>query len=303
MSKTKNNKGTWNAVRRHKSDYMFMAPYLLLFLIFTVIPVLMSIFLSFTDFNTLEAPEFVGLSNYFELFLNDPLFSTALKNTLILALITGPAGFFISLAMAWLVNEFSPRVRAVLTLMFYAPSISGTAYTVWAIIFSGDTYGFLNNLLISLGITSSPIQWLTDTRYMMTACIIVVLWMSLGTSFLSFIAGYQNVDRRLYEAAAVDGINNRWQELWYITLPSMRPQLMFGAVMSITNSFGMGAVITALFGFPSTDYALHTLVHHLEDYGSTRMEMGYASAIATLLFIIMIGSNKIVQKLLKKLGA
>lgn len=173
---------------------------------------------------------------------------------------------------------------------------------IWQIIYSGDTYGFLNGFLMKYNIIYKPVQWLTDPKYMMQSAIAVILWMSLGTSFLSFIAGFQNVDPALYEAGSVDGVKNRWQELWYITLPSMLPQLLFGAVMSITASFGMGDLISNLFGFPSTNYALHTMVHHLQDYGNIRFEMGYASAIATVLFLLMIAANQIVQKLLRKVG-
>ena len=291
-----------SGLARYAEDYLFILPFFAIFVVFTVVPVLISIFLSFNYFNVLEAPRFIGLHNYFRLIMKDNLFITALKNTLILAVVTGPVSFFLSLLLAWLVNEFTPKLRSVFTLLLYAPTLSGGAFMIWAIILSGDSNGLLNSLLMSLGITYAPIQWLTDTSYMLGTAIAVILWMSLGTSFLSFIAGYQNVDRSLYEAGAVDGIRNRWQELWYITLPSMRPQLMFGAVMSITNSFGVGDVISGLFGFPSTNYALHTMVHLLQDYGNVRFEMGYASAIATILFLIMMGSNLVVQRLLRKLG-
>lgn len=287
---------------RYGEDYLFTLPYLVLFLLFTVIPVVASMFLSLTYFNVVEAPVFAGLENYFKLFLNDALFLKSLKTTLVLAAVTGPIGYFMCLFLAWLVNEFSPKTRMILTLLFYAPSISGSAYTIWQIIYSGDSYGLLNGILLSLNIIHSPIQWLTDPTYMMPAAIVVSLWLSLGTSFLSLIAGFQNIDKRLYEAAAVDGIRNRWQELWYITLPSMKPQLMLSAVLSITGSFGMGEVITGMFGFPSTNYTLHTMVHHLQDFGNVRFEMGYASAIAVVLFAIMIASNQLVQKLLRKLG-
>ena len=279
-----------------------MLPYLLLFSAFTVIPVLISFGLSFTYFNVLEPPRFIGMSNYVQLLLDDEIFVLALKNTLILSLITGPVGFFLCFGLAWMINEFGPRTRAVLTLLFYAPVISGGAYMIWQIIFSGDAYGYLNGILLDLGIVYTPIQWLTDSSYMMPAAITVILWMSFGAGFLSFVAGFKNIDMRLYEAAAVDGIRDRWQELWYITLPCMKPQLLFGAVMSITGSFGVGDVITGVFGYPSTNYALHTLVHHLQDYGSIRFEMGYACAIAVVLFFLMIGANQIVQRLLRRVG-
>ena len=286
----------------HWEDGLFMLPYLLLFAAFTVIPVLISLGLSFTYFNVLEPPRFIGMSNYVQLLLDDEIFVLALKNTLILSLITGPVGFFLCFGLAWMINEFGPRTRAVLTLLFYAPVISGGAYMIWQIVFSGDAYGYLNGILLDLGIIYTPIQWLTDSSYMMPAAITVILWMSFGAGFLSFVAGFKNIDMRLYEAAAVDGIRDRWQELWYITLPCMKPQLLFGAVMSITGSFGVGDVITGVFGYPSTNYALHTLVHHLQDHGSIRLEMGYACAIAVVLFFLMVGANQIVQRLLRRVG-
>lgn len=291
-----------NALVKYYEDYLFMLPYLLIFTAFTVLPVLISMILSFTRFDVIQAPHFIGMRNYVRLIMDDSLFPLAFKNTLILAIVTGPVGFLLSLMMAWLVNEFGNKLRAVLTLLLYAPVLSGGAYMIWQIIYSGDSYGFLNGVLLSMGIIYEPIQWLTDSTYMMGSAIVVILWMSFGAGFLSFIAGFKNVDKTLYEAAAVDGIKNRYQELWFITLPSMKSQLMFGAVMAITNSFGIGAVINAIYGFPSTNYALYTLVHMLQDYGNTRFEMGYASAIATILFIIMMVSNEIIQKLLSKMG-
>ncbi len=290
------------ALVKYHEDYLFMLPYLLIFVAFTVLPVVISMVLSFTRFDVIQMPHFIGIRNYVRLIMDDSLFPLALKNTLILAIVTGPVGFLLSLMMAWLVNEFGNKLRAVLTLLLYAPVLSGGAYMIWQIIYSGDSYGFLNGVLLSMGIIYEPIQWLSDSTYMMGSAIVVILWMSFGAGFLSFIAGFKNVDKTLYEAAAVDGIKNRYQELWYITLPSMKSQLMFGAVMSITNSFGIGEVISAIYGFPSTNYALYTLVHMLQDYGSTRFEMGYASAIATILFLIMMVSNEIIQKLLSKMG-
>lgn len=289
-------------IRRYVEDYLFAAPFFILFCIFTVLPVIASIVLSFTNFNVIQFPKFVGLSNYFNLLLDDSLFLVALKNTFFLSVVTGPLGYLLSLLIAWLVNELGNKLRAFVTLLFYAPVISGGAYMIWQIIYSGDSYGFLNGILMNFGIINEPIQWLTDTSYMMPAAIVAILWLSFGTGFLSLIAGFKNVDKTLYEAGAVDGVKNRYQELWYITLPSMKPQLMFSAVMSITGSFGMGDVLTAIFGFPSSGYALHTLMHHMQDYGNTRFEMGYASTIAVILFIIMVGANAIVQRILRKVG-
>lgn len=288
--------------KKNRVPYLLVAPYYLLFLVFTVAPVIMSMGLSFTYYNILEPPKFIGWQNYLKLFLGDDIFLTAIKNTFLFAAITGPISYIACLLFAWLINELSPKVRAVMTLIFYAPSISGNVYLIWQILFSSDSYGYANGILMKTGIIDAPIRWLQDPRYMLPIIMIVALWLSLGTSFLAFIAGLQGIDTSLYEAGALDGIKNRWQELWFITLPSMKPQLMFGAVISITQSFAVSDVCTALAGFPSVRYAAHTVVTHLMDYGNIRFEMGYASSIATILFIVMIGSNKVIHRLLKKVG-
>lgn len=289
-------------MKRDKHLFVLLAPYMVLFLLFTVLPVIISIFFSFTQFNMLEFPRFVGWDNYAKLLWNDDVFLIGLKNTLIFAVITGPASYIACFVFAWLINELNPKVRAFMTLIFFAPSISGNVFFIWQIIFSSDSYGIMNGFLMKIGILYEPIQWLQDPEYMLTIIIIVQLWLSLGTSFLAFIAGLQTVDRTLYEAGAVDGVKNRWQELWFITLPSMRPQLMFGAVIQITSSLAVADVAMALAGFPSVQYGAHTVVTHLVDYGTIRFEMGYASAIATVLFILMLGTNLAVQKLLKRVG-
>ncbi len=293
---------TWKEMKKNKTAYFMVAPFLLLFIVFTVLPVLLSILLSLTDFNMLQMPGWKGVTNYTRLFLEDEIFILACQNTLIFACVTGPVSYLLSLLIAWFINELPPKIRAVVTLVFYAPSISGQVYLIWKTLFSSDSYGWANATLMDLGIINAPILWFDNAQYVMPLCIVVALWTSLGTAFLSFIAGFQTIDRSMYEAAAVDGIKNRWQELWYITLPTMRPQMMFGAVLAITNSFGFGAVVDALCGFPSVDYAAHTIMHHLNDYGGTRYEIGYASAIAVILFVIMFASNIIIKKALSKVG-
>ena len=302
MANKKNKKKKKNFLIKYKSDYLFMASYLLVFLLFQVVPVVMSIALSFTYFNVFEPPRFVGLANYLKMFLNDKLFMTAFANTMVLTIITGPVGYVLSFGIAWMVNEFKPKLRSFLTLLFYIPSLTGGMAAIWMIVFNGDQYGILNGVLMSLNAIFAPIQWLTDTDYMMGVAIVIAIWMSLGTSFLAFVAGFRTVDEKLYEAAAIDGVRNRFQELWYITLPSMKPQLLFGAVMSITSAFGISSIISQVFGFPSTGYRLYTLVHMLEDYGGQRFEMGYASAVATVLFLLMVGINTAVRKLIAKVG-
>ena len=289
-------------LKRDRHYYILMAPYMIIFFMFTVVPVVFSLGLSFFYFNMLEFPRFIGWQNYSRLFLNDDIFLIALKNTFLFAAITGPVSYLACFIFAWIINELSPKVRAFMTLIFYAPSIAGNVFFIWLIVFSGDTYGYLNGFLMKIGVILEPIQWLSDEKYILAIVIIVQLWLSLGTSFLAFIAGLQTIDKSLIEAGAMDGIKNRWQELWFITLPSMRPQLLFGAVMQITASFAVAEISIALAGFPSVNYSAHTIVTHLMDYGTIRFEMGYSSAIATVLFGLMIGTNLIVQKLLRRVG-
>lgn len=293
-----NKKMLWKQIRKNKECYAMLLPFMLFFMLFTVIPVIMSLPIAFTDFNMVKA-DFVGFSNFRTLFLSDKIFIKSIRTTLIFALFTGPISYVLCFLLAWLINEMPPKLKTIFTLIFYAPSIAGV-YTMWQLIFSGDTYGYLNSLLIDLGIITSPTQWLTDSRYILGVVIVVQLWISLGAGFLAIRAGFQNIDKSQYEAAAIEGIKNRWQELIYITIPSMAPQLLFAAVMQIVSSFTAGTVAQNLVGFPSTDYKAHTIMTHAYDYGWVRFEMGYASAICLILFIAMYIANRIISRILGK---
>ena len=296
----KNKRRFTSRLKKQLPSIAFLSPFTIFFVMFTIVPILAAIVLSFTYFNMVSAPTFVGFDNYIRLFFNDDVFLIALRNTAIFAMITGPISYILSFFVAWLINEFNRTVRTILTLIFYLPSLAGNVYFVWTYIFSGDSYGFLNSILMRLGMIFGPVQWLTDTKYMMAVVIVVILWLSLGTGFLSFVAGLQSLNRELFEAAAIDGLPNRFAELWYITLPQMGPQLLFGAVMQISTSFAIGYECMNLTGFPSTDYATQTLVLHILDFGQVRYEMGYACAIAVILFAIMPLMWKVINKVLSK---
>ena len=293
-------RGTWRKIRTNADLYLMMVPFLGMFFLFTVVPVVISVFLSFTDFNLLQFPDFVGWDNYIQLFLEDKVFIKSLTNTLLFAVVTGPVSYFLSLFVAWLINDLNPKLRTIFTFMFYAPSISGNMLFIWRVILSGDMYGWANGFLMNLGLINEPIKFLTDPRYSLACIMVVQLWMSMGAGFLSFIAGLQGVDKSLHEAGAMDGIRNRWQELIYVTLPSMGPQLMFGAVMQISATFAAGNICIALAGNPSTDYSANTIITHIIDYGTTRYELGYASAMATFLFLMMVLTNSIIRRILKR---
>ena len=287
---------------RYWGEYLLVAPFLLVFLTFTVLPVLITIGISFTTYNVLEKPVFVGLDNYLRLFVNDETFLIALKNTLIFAVFTGPLGYLLSFFASWCINEMSRPVKAVLTFIFYIPSISGTVYTIWGLIFDSDIYGYANSFLIRLGIIDDPINWLTNESYILPLIVLVQLWMSMGVGFLAMRAGFATTDSQYYEAGAIDGIRNRWQELWYITIPMMAPHLMTSALLQITAMFANTGVSDTLVGFPSTNYAGHLIMSHLNDYANLRVERGYASAIAVFLFVFMVLLNRFILGKLKKIG-
>ena len=295
-------KNIFKTIRKNKFCYLYLAPFFILFGIFVIAPVVMAIILSFTSYNLTQPPQFVGIANYTALFFSDTVFTKATVNTLTMAIVVGPFSYIGALILAWALNELSPKLRTALVFFIYAPSISGNAFIIWQLLFSGDQFGYINSLLLNWGFISEPIYFLFDTKYMMTVVIIVTMWMSMGTQFLSFVAGLQGLDYALFEAGCIDGIRNRWQELWFITLPQLKPQLMFGAVMSITGAFTVGNVGAMLCGNPSTEYAVHTLVNHMTDYATVKYEFGYACAIATLLFLAMIVCNELIKLLLKNVG-
>jgi len=290
-------RSTWREVKKNGSCYGMIAPFMILFIVFTVIPVVMSLPIGFTDFDMVNPPEFVGLENFETLFLSDRTFIKSIRVTLIFALVTGPLSYVLCFFLAWLINEMPPKLRTVFTLIFYIPSMANV-YTVWQLIFSGDMNGYLNAVLIDLNIITAPIQWLTDGRYVLGASIVVQLWISLGAGFLALSAGFRSIDRTQYEAGAIEGIRNRWQELVYITIPSMKPQMLFAAVMQIVSSFTAGAVVQSLAGFPSTDYKAHTMMSHAYDYGWMRFEMGYASAICLVVFAAMYVCSRVIGRVL-----
>lgn len=287
-------------MKKNASVYVLLAPYFILFTIFTIIPVLLSLPMGFTNFNMVQFPQFVGLSNFYSLILEDEVFLKAIQNTLVFAIITGPLSYIMCFILAWLINEMPRALKTMFTFIFYAPTLAGNIYTTWQLIFSGDTYGIANSYLLDLGIINSARQWLTDANYIMGVVIVVQLWMSLGAGFLALRAGLQGIPKDRYEAGAIEGIKNRTQQLLLVTVPAMGPQLLFAAVMQITASFTAGDVGRFLTAFPSTDYAAHTIMTHAYDYGSIRYEMGYSSAICFVLFAVMLLANWGIKKVLGK---
>lgn len=302
MTTKSRNARSGRMTKENRTYAIILFPFMLLFFIFTILPVLASVFLSLFDYDTVSAPIFSGFDNYLRMFVSDQTFPAVIGNTLEIAVITGPISFFLAFILAWMINEFSPVVRSILSFLFYAPALVGNAYYIWQIAFSGDSLGYINNFLTSFGFITTPIQWFKDTRYNMIIIMVILLWMSMGVSFLSNIAGLQNVNSELYEAGAIDGIKGRWAELWYITLPSMKDILLFSAVMQIQTVFAVGPVITQLAGYPSSNNSVDTIVSLITDVGTERYEMGYASALSVVLFLMVLFVRFVVGGLLKLIG-
>jgi len=286
----------WADLKRERVSYFFVLPFLILFTFFIVVPVIVSIYLSFTYYNILEPPRFIGASNYRLLFVDDDIFLQAIGTTLKFAVITGPVGYILSFLLAWLISQIPHKYRFFYTLCFYTPSITSAVAmaVVWQYLFAGDSKGLLNYFLMQIGVLDEPYLFLQNVNSIVPVIIIVSLWMSMGIGFLAFLAGLQNVPKDLYEAGAIDGVKYRWQELIYITIPAVKPQLLFGAVMQVVFSLQVFDVSVQLVGLPSPLYAGHTILTHLYDYAFIKFEMGYASAIAVVLFFMMLGLNRLI---------
>ncbi len=296
-------KASHSGIKRWTQKYgigtLFYLPFFILFVLFTVIPVLIGMGMSFTNYDMLMKPEFIGLDNYKNLFILDENFAKAFQNTFIIGGIAGPVGYLASFLFAWVINNM--KCKKLFTVIFYAPSIAGSGMMViWDYLFSGDRYGFINNVLINIGIIQSPIIWNADTSYIVPINILILIWGSMGTGFLVFMAGLQNLDPQLSESGRIDGIRNSLQELWYITLPQVKPQLLYGAINTIVTSLG---VFPTFGGFPSPNYVAHTFSAHIQDYGFMRFEMGYASAVSMVLFFLSFGLGQVVIRLLSERDA
>lgn len=283
------------------SNWILIAPFIICFTLFILLPVLVSFVLSFTKFDSVQFPQFVGLQNYIDIFSNDRQFmQKVLPNTIIYAVIVGPGGYILSFLLAWVLSQLTRLPRTVLAIVFYSPSLLGSVAltTIWSVLFSGDRNGYLNNILLSMNVIDEPVTWLTSASTLMPIMIFVALWSSMGVGFLAMLSGVLNVDQELYEAAYIDGVKNRAQEIYYVTIPSTKPQLLFGAVMAIVNTFNSTGLGVALSGSnPTPNYAGQLIVNHMDDYGFLRYEMGYSSALSVVLLLLVWLSSRVAYKL------
>lgn len=283
--------------------FWLQLPFIVLFLLFIIIPTVVAFVLSFTDFNSIQSPNWVGAENYINILTNDDVFAGhALPNTIKFAIIVGVFGYILSFVLAWILAQV-PRVpRTILAAMLYLPSMTGPTmmYNVWQIIFAGDKVGYLNALLLKLDIIQTPIIWLSDSNYIMTIMIVVSLWSCMGIGFLSMLAGILNVNRELYEAAHIDGVSNRLQEVIYVTIPAIKPHMMFGAIMSIVNAFQNANIGVQLSGAnPTPGYGGQLLITHADEHAFVRYEMGYSAAISVIVLIIIWVISQLSKKVFK----
>ncbi len=291
-------------LKRNATPYLFVLPYFSLFALFVAVPVVIAVILSFTNFNAIQFPEFVGIKNYIELFLQDEVFIRyVIPNTIVFAVIVGPGGYVLSFLLAWALSQVTKGPRTIMALIIYSPSMTAgtTMAVIWKVLFSGDQLGYINNLLMQMGIITEPIIFLQSADWLLPVMIIVALWSSMGVGFLSMLAGLLNIDPSLYEAAHIDGIRNRMQEVFYITIPSIKPQMLFGAIMAIVNAFKQSAIGVQLSGAnPTPNYAGQLMVNHISDFGFTRYEMGYACAVSVVLLVIIWVFSKGARTLFKE---
>ncbi len=287
--------------KKFNTSYLFVTPYAIFFIVFVVLLIVIAVVLSFTYYDTVNFPRFVGLRNYINLLTQDTDFMQyALPTTIRYALIIGPGGYALSFILAWILAQIPHRIRTLSAIIIYSPALtSGVLMTVvWRVLFSGDNRGYLNNILLNMGVINTPVQWLQDPKMIMTIMLFVGLWSSMGIGFLAMLSGILNVNKEIYEAAYIDGMKNRWQEIFYITIPSMKPQMLFGAVMAIVSTFNAAGIATALtLSFPPPQMAGWLIVDHMNDFGFARYEMGYASAISVVLLMIVLLFSRVAHKL------
>jgi len=277
-----------------------LLPYGILFTMFIAVPIAVAVFFSFTYFDMIQTPIFAGLANYIAILTQDTIFfQHVLPNTLQFSIIVGPGGYIIAFFMAWMLAQIQKGPRTFIALCLYMPSLAPGVFVgvLWTTIFSGNQFGYVNAILLNWNLIDQPIQFLQSPAYLLNIMIVVSLWSAMGLGFLAMLAGILNIDEQLYEAAYIDGIQNRFQEIIYITIPSVRPQMLFGAVMAIVNSFNNAGIGVALSGAnPTPQYSGQLITNHIDDYGWIRFEMGYAAALSVLLMLLIWVFSKLSYK-------
>lgn len=279
------------------TPYLFLTPALLVIAVFLLYPIGAVVYYSFTDYNIITPPEWVGLRNYQQL-MQDSLFWKALRNSFIYLLVT-PTLIFLSVVLAIIVNRKLPGINAFRTL-FFIPVISGSIAVGIAWRMMLDTNGIINSILISMGVFKEPVQWLAEQAYTLPIAMMLTTWLGLGYYMMIFLAGLQNIPEELYDAAVIDGCN-AWQKHWHVSLPGLRPQITFVAVISSLAALQVfNEIFTLTGGLGGVNFSGLTMVFYLWRQAFRLNHAGMASAIAMVLLVITLAFSILNIRLLER---
>ncbi len=279
------------------TPYLFLSPALLVFSVFVLYPIVAVVYYSFTDYSIVTPPVWVGLRNYQEL-VKDPIFWQSLSHSFTYLLVM-PTLVFLCIILAIVVNRKLPGIN-VFRAMYYIPVISGSIAVgiAWRLML--DTNGLLSSLLLSLGMIQEPIQWLSEPSYTLTICMLLTIWLGLGHYMMIFLAGLQNIPEELYDAAMIDGCN-AWQKHWHVSLPGLRPQVTFVAVISSLAALQVFNEIYILTGgLGGILNSASTIVFYLWRSAFVLQHAGYASAVAMVLLVITLAFSVIYVRILER---
>lgn len=281
------------ALAEERAAWLFLAPSLVLFAIFTAIPVISAFFISFTQWNLFNEVTWVGLGNYLEL-AKDEIFAKVLGNTAYFVLASVPVQIVLALACALVLNR-GIKGQTFFRVVYFLPVVTSTiaAALVWAWLFNSN-FGLINAGLSLVGVTDLP-KWMGSTRWAMPAIIIVSIWQNLGYAMVLFLAGLQNIGKDVHDAAALDGATG-WDRFWHITLPLLSPTTFFVLVISIIGSFQVFELVLVMTKAGPAN-ATNTLVYYIYQNGFQFYQMGYASAAAMVLFLIVLAFTLVQYKL------
>ncbi|OGW84808.1 MAG: hypothetical protein A2987_02520 [Omnitrophica bacterium RIFCSPLOWO2_01_FULL_45_10] len=285
----KRKKTLFARLNEHKWSYFFIAPAVLLFVVFIVGPLIASFYWSFTEYNGIHPPKWVGLANYKTIFFDDPRFWKAIKNTVIYTLGVIPPGVVLSLLLAIAVDQ-QIKFKNFFRIIYFIPSVTSVIAlsVIWKWLFAGEKYGLINYFLLSLGL--KPIDWLMSPVWTLPAIMIMSIWAGIGYNMILFLAGLQTIPSTVYEAADIDGANVL-EKFWHITLPLLKPTMVFVVIMGFIASFQVFERIYIMteseFGIGGVLDSALTLVAYLYDMGFRKFQMGYASALGYVVFIVI----------------
>ena len=282
-------KSFFTRLNEAKWSYIFVAPAVLLFFIFVVGPLITSFYWSFTEYDAIHAPKWVGLDNYKNIFFNDPRFWKSIRNTIFYTLGVIPPVVVLSLLLAIAVDQ-QIRFKNFFKVIYFIPSVTSVIAlsVIWKWLFAGEKYGLINHILIRVGL--QPVDWLMSPVWTLPAIMIMSIWAGLGYNMILFLAGLQTIPKTVYEAADIDGANV-FDKFWHITLPLLKPFTVFVVIIGFITSFQVFERIYIMtqseFGIGGVLDSALTVVAYLYDMGFRKFKMGYASALGYIIFVVV----------------